>query len=102
MSDDAFSAEPAMSEMLVATAARLMQLSLEEAIARGVPAEAARAFMAGHAQIAMAICFGAESSPFSDAAQKAIEWGMREIVSADWKKAYDREVLRSAIQFMLQ
>jgi hypothetical protein len=93
--------EPAMSEMLVATAAKLMRLSLDEAIARGVPAEAAKAFMAGHAQIAMAICFGAEPSPFSDAAQKAIEWGMREIVSPDWKKAYDAAVLRSAIRFML-
>jgi hypothetical protein len=94
--------EPAMSEMLVATAARLMRLSLDEAIARGVPAEAAKAFMAGHAQIAMAICFGAEPSPFSDAAKKAIEWGMREIVQPDWRKAYDADVLREAIRFMLQ
>jgi D-apionate oxidoisomerase len=93
--------EPAMSEMLVATAARLMKLSLDEAIARGVPREAAEAFMGGHAQIAMAICFGAEKSPFSDAAQKAIEWGMREIIRPDWKKAYDAEVLASAIRFML-
>ena len=93
--------EPAMSEMLVATAARLMRLSLDEAIARGVPAEAARAFMAGHAQIALAICFGAEKSPFSDAAQKAVEWGLREIVSPDWRKCYDADVLRSAIRFML-
>jgi D-apionate oxidoisomerase len=93
--------EPAMSEMLVATAAELMRLSLDEAVARGVPPEAARAFIAGHAQIAMAICFGAEPSPFSDAAQKAIEWGMREIVSPDWRKAYDADVLRSAIRFML-
>ncbi len=93
--------EPAMSEMLVATAARLMRLSLDEAIARGVPREAAESFMAGHAQIAMAICFGAEPSPFSDAAQNAIDWGMREIVSPDWKKAYDADVLSSAIRFML-
>jgi hypothetical protein len=56
--------------MLVATAARLMRLALDEAIARGVPREAAQAFIAGHAQIATAICFGAESAPFSDAAQK--------------------------------
>jgi hypothetical protein len=93
--------EPAMSEMLVATAASLMRLSLDEAIARGVPREAAEAFMAGHAQIAMAICFGAEPSPFSDAARKAIEWGMQKIIRPDWRKAYDAEVLSSAIRFML-
>ena len=93
--------EPAMSEMLVATAARLMRESLDEAIRRGVPPAAARAFMAGHAQIALAICFGAEQAPFSDAAQKAIEWGMREVVRTDWRRAYDPDVLKSAIRFML-
>jgi len=93
--------EPAMSEMIVATAARLMRESLDAAIEKGVPREAAEAFMAGHAQIAIAICFGAEKAPFSDAAQKAIEWGMREIVQPDWKKAFERPVLEEAIRFML-
>jgi hypothetical protein len=90
-----------MSEMLVATAARLMRESLDEAIRRGVPEKAARAFMSGHAQIAVAICFGAEPSPFSDAAQMAIRWGMREIVAEDWRKAFDRETLEAAIRYML-
>ena len=93
--------EPAMSEMIVATAARLMRDSLDAAIEKGVPREAAEAFMAGHAQIALAICFGAEKSPFSDAAQMAIRWGMKEIVRPDWKKAFEPEVLRSAIRYML-
>ena len=93
--------EPAMSEMIVATAARLMRDSLDAAIQAGVPREAAEAFMAGHVQIAIAICFGAETSPFSDAAQMAIKWGMREIVRPDWKKAFDPETLRAAIRYML-
>ena len=93
--------EPAMSEMIVATAARLMRDSLDAAIEKGVPREAAEAFMAGHAQIAIAICFGAEPSPFSDAAQMAIQWGLREIIRPDWKKAFEPEVLRSAIRYML-
>jgi hypothetical protein len=90
-----------MSEMIVATAARLMRDSLDAAIEKGVPREAAEAFMAGHAQIAIAICFGAEKAPFSDAAQMAIQWGMQEIVRPDWKKAFDPEVLRAAIRYML-
>jgi hypothetical protein len=93
--------EPAMSELVVATAARLMKESLDAAIAAGVPREAAEAFMAGHAQIALAICFGAEKSPFSDAARLAIEWGMREIVRPDWRKVYDPAVLKQAIAEML-
>ena len=40
--------EPAMSEVCAATAAKLMKDAMEEAIARGVPAEAARSFMLGH------------------------------------------------------
>jgi pyrroline-5-carboxylate reductase len=94
--------EPAMSEIVVATAATLMKASLDAAIEKGVPAETARAFMAGHAQIAMAIAFGAEKSPFSDAAKIAIQWGTREIVRPDWKKVFEPRVLREAIRVMLQ
>jgi hypothetical protein len=94
--------EPAMSEIVVATAAGLMKASLDAAIEKGVPAEAAKAFMAGHAQIAMAITFGAESSPFSDAAKVAIMWGTKEIIRPDWKKVFEPSVLRQAIEVMLR
>ncbi|MCU0245140.1 MAG: NAD(P)-binding domain-containing protein [Bryobacter sp.] len=93
--------EPAMSELVVATAARWMRDSLDAAIAAGVPREAAEAFMAGHAQIAVAICFGAEKSPFSDAAKLAIDWGMRELVDPDWRRVFRRDVLEAAIQEMI-
>lgn len=93
--------EPAMSEMLVGTAATWMKAALEEAVHRGVPRDAAAAFMAGHAQIALAMAFGAEPSPFSDAALKAIEWGTQRYLQPDWRKAYDREELSAAIRFML-
>jgi len=94
--------EPAMSELVAATAARWMKDSLEAAIEAGVPREAAEAFMAGHAQIAVAICFGAEKSPFSDAAKRAIEWGTRELIRPDWRKVYHPEVLKAAILEMLR
>ncbi|HBY63209.1 MAG TPA: hypothetical protein DEH78_25590 [Solibacterales bacterium] len=93
--------EPAMSEIVVATAAILMRESLDMAIAKGVPREAAEAFMAGHAQIALAIAFGAEKSPFSDAAQLAIDWGKEYFVHPRWKRAFDRDVLEEAIRYML-
>jgi hypothetical protein len=94
--------EPAMSELVVATLACLMKSSLDEALERGVPAAAAKAFMAGHARIAMAIAFGAEKSPFSDAAKIAISWGTKEIIRPDWKRVFEPEVLREAIHAMLE
>lgn len=93
--------EPAMSEIVVATAATLMKASLDLAIKKGVPREAAEAFMAGHAQIALAIVFGVEPSPFSDAAKIAIQWGTREIIRPDWKRVFEDDTLRTAIHVML-
>jgi ketol-acid reductoisomerase len=93
--------EPAMSEIVVATAACLMKASLDEAVGKGVPPEAAMAFMAGHARIAIAIAFGAEKSPFSDAAKIAIDWGTKEIIRPDWKKVFEPHALRQAIEVML-
>lgn len=93
--------EPAMSEILVAAAACWMKEALEETVARGVPREAAEAFMAGHAQIAMAIAFGAEKAPFSDAAKLAVRWGTDQYINPAWRQAFDRDTLTSAIRFML-
>lgn len=93
--------EPAMSELVMATAAQLMKESLEEVIARGVPPEAAYAFAAGHVRIALAIAFGAEKSPFSDAAKIAVRWGMSNIIREDWRKVFEPETLQAAIQTML-
>jgi hypothetical protein len=93
--------EPAMAELVVASAARWMRDSLDAAIEAGVPREAAEAFMAGHAQIAIAICFGAEKSPFSDAAKLAIQWGTRELIDPGWRRVYRRDVLEAAIREMI-
>jgi pyrroline-5-carboxylate reductase len=93
--------EPAMSEIVGATAACLMKAALDTAIEKGVPREAAEAFMAGHGQIALAIAFGAEKSPFSDACQIAIQWGTKELINPSWKKVFEPEVLTQAIQVML-
>ena len=94
--------EPAMSEIVVAAAAKWMKDAMDLAIERGVPREAAEAFMAGHAQIAMAIVFGAEKSPFSDAAQLAIEWGARNYINPAWRQVYDRDTLTQAVREILK
>jgi ketol-acid reductoisomerase len=93
--------EPAMAEVVAATAAVLMREAMDEAITRGVPREAAQAFMMGHAQIVMAIAFGAIDSPFSDAAKVAIQWGMQRIVRPDWRQVFDQAEVTEAIHAML-
>ena len=93
--------EPAMSEIIMAAAANWMKQSMELAIEKGVPREAAEAFTAGHAQIALAIVFGAEKSPFSDAAQLAIEWGTGKYINPEWRRVYEREILAGAIRDIL-
>jgi len=93
--------EPAMAEVVAATAASLMKDALEEAVKAGVPREAATSFMLGHAQIPLAIVFGAIPSPFSDAAKIAIRWGYENVVQPDWRKVFERENLKAVIHEML-
>ena len=93
--------EPAMAEVVAASAACLMREAMEEAVKAGVPRQAAHAFMMGHAQIALAIAFGAIGSPFSDAAKVAIRWGNEMIYKPDWRAVFEPEQIRTVIREML-
>jgi D-apionate oxidoisomerase len=86
--------EPAMSETVGATCAAVMREAMEEAIARGVPAEAARDFMLGHVFCALGIVFDRAGFTFSDGAKKAIAEAKKDIFQPDWKKVFEPEVLR--------
>lgn len=93
--------EPAMAEVVAASAAVLMKEAMEEAVRAGVPRPAAESFMLGHAQIPLAIAFGAVESPFSDAAKIAIRWGTERVIRPDWRKVFEPEHVRAAIRAML-
>jgi D-apionate oxidoisomerase len=93
--------EPAMAEVCAASAAKLMKDALDEAIARGVPAEAARSFMLGHAQIPLAIVFGEIPSPFSDAAKIAMQVGAERVIRSDWRSVFEPAEIRATIHRML-
>lgn len=93
--------EPTMAEVVAASAAVLMGEALEEAVRRGVPREAARAFMLGHAQIPLAIVFGAISSPFSDAAKVAIGWGTARVIQPGWRSVFEPDQVKAVIYEML-
>jgi len=93
--------EPAMAEVVAASAAVLMKEALEEAVRRGVPRAAAESFMLGHAQIPLAIVFGAVPSPFSDGAKVAIRWGTERVIRPDWRRVFEPDQVRAVIREML-
>jgi hypothetical protein len=89
--------EPAMSETVAATCIAVMREAMEEAIARGVPADAARDFLMGHIFCAMGIVFDKAGFTFSDGAKKAIAEAKKDIFQPDWKKVFEPDVLRRSV-----
>lgn len=92
--------EPAAAEVVVALCATVMKEALDESIRRGVPEEAARAFLLGHIQIPLAIVFKS-SNPFSDAAQIAVDYGRRHVLREDWKTVFEPEKIQEVLAEML-
>ena len=70
---------------------------MDEAIARGVPPEAARDFLLGHIFCELGILFDKAGFPFSDGAKKAIAEAKKDIFQPDWKKVFDPEALRRSV-----
>lgn len=93
--------EPAMAEVVAASAATIIGEALEEAVRRGVPREAARAFMLGHVQVPLAIVLGATDAPFSDAARIAIAYGLDHIYRPEWREVFEPDRVRETIHLML-
>ena len=90
--------EPALSETVAATCITIMREAMDEAIRRGVPAEAARDFLLGHIWIELAIVFNETPWHFSAGAQKAIEDAKPLLFQRDWKKVFDEKYLRESVE----
>jgi len=89
--------EPAMSETVAATCICVMREAMDEAIRRGVPAEAAKDFMLGHIFCALGIAFDRAGFPFSDGAKKAIAEAKKTLFQPDWIKVFEPECLRESV-----
>lgn len=87
--------EPTMSETTTAMLLGVIREAMEEAIARGVPETAARAFMYGHIGIELAILFGELDAAFSTSAYLAIDRGRELIVRPDWKDVFEPGKVRA-------
>lgn len=94
--------EPALSETTAATCLTIIREAMDEAVRRGVPAEAARDFLLGHINVELAILFGEVSSPFSDGALKAIEQAKSRIFQPDWKKVFEPDNIQASIEEIIR
>jgi hypothetical protein len=90
--------EPGLSETVCATLLDAMREAMDEVVARGVPAEAAREFLLGHMTILSAVIFKQIPGQFSDACNKAITFGKPRLLRDDWKQVFDREEIADSIR----
>jgi hypothetical protein len=90
--------EPALVEVLSATCIYVIRQGLDEIIKRGVPADAARDFLLGHLRIQLAVLFDElPGAVFSDAANKALQRGLKEFIKDDWRKIFEPENVKDQI-----
>ena len=90
--------EPALVETLSSTCVYVIRQGLDEIIKRGVPAEAARDFLLGHLRIQLAVLFDEiPGAVFSDAANKALQRGLKEFIKDDWRKIFEPDNVRDQI-----
>ena len=90
--------EPGLSETVCASLLSVMKDAMDEVVARGVPEEAARDFLLGHMNILGAVIFGQVDGVFSDACNKAIEFGKPVLMRDDWKRVFEPEEIAASIR----
>ncbi len=90
--------EPGLSETVCATLLDVMREAMDEVVARGVPAEAARDFLLGHMTILSAVIFKQIPGQFSDACNKAITFGKPRLMRDDWKQIFERQEIADSIE----
>jgi D-apionate oxidoisomerase len=90
--------EPGLSETVCATLLVVMREAMDDVIARGVPKEAARDFLLGHMNVLGAVIFGEVEGVFSDACNKAIEFGKPNLMRPDWKKVFEPGEIADSIR----
>ncbi len=90
--------EPALSETLTASLLEIMREGIEEVAKRGVPEMAARDFLLGHMNILSAVTFGHIPGAFSDACNKAVQFGKVRLMRDDWKGIFDKAEVDESIR----
>ncbi|WP_347137447.1 phosphogluconate dehydrogenase C-terminal domain-containing protein [Paracoccus sp. SSK6] len=91
--------EPGLSETVCASLLTIMREAMDEVVARsGVSKECARDFLLGHMNILGAVIFEERQGQFSDACNKAIEFGIPMLMRDDWKKVLEWDEVAASIE----
>ncbi|QEC46757.1 semialdehyde dehydrogenase [Baekduia soli] len=90
--------EPTLSETTAATLLLTIREAMEEAVARGVPADVAKAFMEGHIMIELAIFFGELDASFSISADYAVEQARDKLLAPDWRSVFEPDQVRAVAE----
>lgn len=83
--------EPGLSETVCATLLVVMKEAMDEVVRRGVDHDAARDFLLGHMNVLASVIMEENKGVFSDACNKAIEFGKPRLMRDDWIGVFDPE-----------
>jgi len=90
--------EPGLSETVCASLLVVMKEAVDEVVARGVDRQTALDFLLGHMNVLGAVIFGETKGVFSDACNKAIEFGKPVLMRDDWKRVFEPEEIAASIR----
>jgi hypothetical protein len=90
--------EPGLAETVCASLLDVMREAMDEVVHRGVPPEAARDFLLGHMNILGAVIFKEQPGVFSDACNKAMEFGKPMLMRDDWKRVFEPDEIAASIK----
>jgi len=90
--------EPGLSETVCASLLDVMREAMDEVVRRGVPKDAARDFLLGHMNILGAVIFKEQEGVFSDACNKAIEFGKPALMRDDWKRVFEPDEIVASVK----
>jgi hypothetical protein len=90
--------EPGLSETVCASLLVVMREAMDEVVARGVDRQVALDFLLGHMNVLGAVIFGQTEGVFSDACNKAIEFGKPALMRDDWKRVFEPGEIAESIR----
>ena len=92
--------EPALSESVGATFAKVLKDATDEAARRGIPYQAAEDFLLGHLTILLAVAFGVQpGGKLSDGCMKAIEEAEPVIFKDGWMdEIFSAEAVKASVK----
>ena len=90
--------EPGLSETVRASPLVVMKEPADEVVRRGGPEQAATDFLLGHRNVLGAVIFGQTKGVFSDACNKAVEFGKPVLMQPDWKRVFEPDEIAAAIR----